>query len=304
MRRAAHAIALFALLLGTAATARAQPTTAPDVHDGATPAAGDARTPAPDASQVEVPRASYWSRGEPRPFISGVIDLGFLYVRPRFHFGWGRPHSSWIGIEANPLVSGEGVGAYAGLRGEYSWLEVRVGGRYFFTFQRSFLSPRDRFTHLDIQDRSQAASRYLSLEAQLQLDPDIVEINHSLRISLNTEITGTYITLVDPGLYVFEETLKVVVEPPWLWSVDFGVRFAFGPDLSFYVQPRAEIVHLVGRNGIVLRVGLQAGVHLWPDLEIRVIAEPAILSPDDLGAVGGDTFLLGLRYRWATGMPD
>src|SRR5262245_34225324 len=72
----------------------------------------------PEQPSTEAPRApSYWARGEPRPFISGAVDLGFLFLRPRFHFGYGRPHFTWIGLEANPLVSSEGIGVYGGLRG-------------------------------------------------------------------------------------------------------------------------------------------------------------------------------------------
>jgi hypothetical protein len=230
-----------------------------------------------------------------------MVDLGYLFLRPRFHFGYGRPHFTWVGLEVNPLLAGNGIGAYGGLRGEVAWFELRAGARYMFAFEDAFLRPAESYDRITIQDRTtDAPSRYLSLEAQLQLDPDLFDIGDAVRVSLSTEITGTYVMLVDPGLNVFEQTLKVVVAPPWVWSVDLGFRFGFGPDKRIYVQPRVQVVHIVGRDAIVVRAGLQAGFHLWPDLEIRLIAVPAIVSPDSIGAQGGDTFLLGLRYRWAT----
>ena len=66
--------------------------------------------------------------------------------------------------------------------------------------------------------------------------------------------------------------------------------------IHFSQQMRIDFVNIKYR--------LRAGVRLWDDLELRLIAMPAIVSPDSLGAAAGDTFLLGIRYRWVTDNPS
>src|SRR5688572_23826812 len=46
-----------------------------------------------------------WSRQRVRWFGSAELDTGFLYLRPRFSAGYGRPHDTWIGIDTNPIFS-------------------------------------------------------------------------------------------------------------------------------------------------------------------------------------------------------
>lgn len=257
---------------------------------------GDAPEPAPAPEAEPEPELGFW--GGPRWFVSGRLDLGFLFLRPGFLFGWGTPHRTYIAFEADPLISGRGVGIYSGFRGSIPFVSYRVGGRYFFTFTRSFLTALDEYDHLQIRDRSGPPSSYLALEAQLDLEIPVGPV------SIVSEITGTYVTLVEPGFFVFEETLRVVLDPPFIWSASLGLEIRFGDDDELYITPGAEVVHLVERNDFVVRFGLRAGVHLWPDLQVRLIAMPAILSPDRLGASAGDTFLLGIRYVWATDRPE
>ncbi len=241
-------------------------------------------------------RLGVW--GGPRAHVALALDLGFLFLRPKFYLGWGTPHRTFVAFEVTPLISGRGVGAYLGLRGRVPYGDLRVGARYFSAFTRSFLFAADAYDHLQVRDRSGPTSRYLSLESQLGVS---IPIGSHAIVS---EITGTYVTLVEPGFFVFEETLRVVLDPPFVWSASLGVQIRFGDHGEYYVQPGAEIVHVVDRGQFIVRAGLRAGVRLWSDLEVRLIAMPAILSPDSLGAAAGDTFLLGVRYRWATDRPD
>ncbi len=41
---------------------------------------------------------------------------------------------------------------------------------------------------------------------------------------------------------------------------------------------------------------------LYRQLEARGTFVPVLYSKDALGAAGADTFLVGVRYRWATGL--
>ena len=43
-------------------------------------------------------------------------------------------------------------------------------------------------------------------------------------------------------------------------------------------------------------------LRLFDQLEARGTFVPVLYSKDALGADGADTFLVGIRYRWATGL--
>jgi hypothetical protein len=238
----------------------------------------------------------FW--GRERVFVSGILDLGFLFLQPRFHVGYGVPHEMWVGAEVDPIISGSGIGVYAGVRGEIPFGDLRVGGRYRYNWTRSFLETLDGYDHLQLRDRSGPNASYLSFETQLSLD---IPVESTAFVS---EITATYVFPFEQGFFLYEDTLRVITSTPsWVWSVSAAWRFHFGPDDAFSIQPGAELVHLVARDEFVLRVGLRAAIRMWPDLQVRLIAMPAIVSPDSLGGAGGHSFLLGLRYRWATDTP-
>lgn len=255
---------------------------------------------APDADVAPTEPLGFW--GGPRWFVSGRVDLGYLFLRPQFFFGWGTPHDTFVSFEADPVIAGEGVGIYWGLRGAIEHANLRVGARYFYAFTRSFLVPPDPmvggYDHIQLRDGSGPSSTYLSLEAQLSFEIPMGPL------AIVSEVTGTYVTLVPADYWVFEETLRVVVAPPFIWGASLGLEIRFGDDGQFWIMPGAEVIHLVERSDFVLRVGLRAGLQLWPDLSLRLIAMSAIVSPDSVGAAGGDTFLLGLRYVWATDRPE
>ncbi|MEQ8726059.1 MAG: hypothetical protein RID81_32515 [Sandaracinaceae bacterium] len=273
------------LLLLAPASAAAQSLPGPVPHD---PPAEP-----PDAEEAAIP---FW--GEERGFISGTLDLGFLFLQPRFHAGYGVPHETWLGLEIDPIISGSGLGAYGGLRGAVPWGDLRVGARYRFNWTRSFLEALDGYDHLQLRDRTGPNANYVSLESQLSLDVPVEST------AFAAEVTVTYVLPFEEGYYLYEDTLRVItVSPGWVWSVAAGWRFHFGDDDAFSIEPGAEVVHLVERDDFVLRVGLRAAIRMWPDLSVRMIAMPAVLSPDSLGGAGGHSFLLGIRYRWATDAP-
>ena len=51
--------------------------------------------------------------------------------------------------------------------------------------------------------------------------------------------------------------------------------------------------------GETVNMGIKSSLKLWSRWEARATFQPPILSPDSLGLKGGDSFQLGLRYRWA-----
>jgi hypothetical protein len=236
-----------------------------------------------------------WSRQPVRWFLSSEIDTGFLYVRPRFSAGYGRPHDGWVGLDTNPIFSAEGVAAYAGLRFDLPYFNLRVGGRYWYTFRRAFLLPDDSYTVEDIELRRGPRSKFLTWEAELTTHLPLGPGNVLL------ELAGSRVTGVPDGYFVYEETLHVVVDPPWVWRTRLGYMLPLDRDRTIVVGPAAEVVGIPKRDTLVLRAGAIARIFLSPALEARGTFLPAIASPDPLGARGGDAFLLGIRYRWATG---
>lgn len=241
-----------------------------------------------------------WSRQPARWFGALEFDTGFLYVRPRFALGYGRPHARWLGLEMNPIFSEEGVAGYAGLRAVLPYVSLRAGGRYWLTFYRSFLEPRNSYTVEQIELRSGPRSRFFTWEAELALSVPLGPGN------VLGELAGAYVTGVDEGFYVYEETLRVVAEPPWIWRARAGyllpmARASADREATLQVGPVLEVVGVPRRGTLVLRAGGLVRVTLSGDLEARGTFVPAVRTRDPLGARGGDAFLLGIRYRWASG---
>ncbi|HTV19977.1 MAG TPA: hypothetical protein VMG12_14935 [Polyangiaceae bacterium] len=278
------ALALIALW---PATARAQPADAPEL------------TPVPPAPAVIVPLRDPpvlpWSLQPERWFVSSEIDTGFLYVRPRFSTGYGRPHDLWVGLDANPIFSSEGIAGYLGLRFDLPLVNLRVGGRYWYTFRRSFLVPEESYSVEDIELQEGPPSRFLTWEAELSTNVPLG------RGALLAEGSLSLVTGVADDYYVYEETLRVVVDPPWVWRGRIGYTFAIDDDRTIVLGPVLEFVGVPKRDVVVYRAGALARVFLSPTLEARGTFVPAVYTPDPLGARGGDAFLLGIRWRWATG---
>jgi hypothetical protein len=283
--RHCHSLAL-ALLLAPA-VARAQPADTPDL----------APLPPPTAKPVPLVDAPVlpWSLQPARWFVSAEIDTGFLYVRPRFSTGYGRPHDLWVGLDANPVFSSEGIAGYLGLRFDLPFVNLRVGGRYWYTFRRSFLMPEESYSVEDIELREAARSRFLTWEAELTTN---VPLGRGVLIA---ESSFSLVTGVPDPYYVYEETLRVVVDPPYVWRARVGYTFAVDPERTVVIGPVLEFVGIPKRDVVVYRAGALARIFLSPSLEARGTFVPAVYTPDPLGARGGDAFLLSIRYRWATG---
>jgi hypothetical protein len=241
-----------------------------------------------------------WRQQPARWFGALEFDTGFLYVRPRFALGYGKPHARWLGLEMNPIFSEEGLAGYAGLRAVLPHLSLRAGGRYWYTFYRSFLEPRDSYTVEQIELRAGPRSRFFTWEAELAVS---LPLGPGVALS---ELAGSYVTGVDEGYYVYEETLRVVADPPWVWGARAGylwpaARATADREATLQVGPVLELVGVPRRGTLVLRAGGLVRITLSGDLEARGTFVPAVATPDALGARGGDAFLLGIRYRWASG---
>ena len=245
----------------------------------------------------KAPSGNPWKMGRPRLFISTRLDIGFIFLKPRISAGYGRPHDVWVGVDMNPLISFEGVGVWGGLRGTLNWIDLRVGIRHQDTWSRSYLVPKGTYNQDDIEDRSAPDSSYSSLEAELTLDLPAGPGG------LSAEVAGTYILGVEGDYHVYEETIKAVVAPPWVWRVRLGYMFPLDRDKVFRLGLVGEVVGIPGRGRYVFRGGLLGSVRLMSNLEARFTFMPVWYSADSLGSSGSDLLLVGVRHRWATGVP-
>ncbi len=238
--------------------------------------------------------ARYWEIGRTRPFLAATVDAGLIYLRPRFAAGYGRPHWSWIGVEADPNIGVGGLGYYSGVAAALPWLSLRLGGRYFYPFSRNLLEPREAYERSDIGLLDGPVGDYLAYEAEvagtLPLGPG----------SAFAVATGMHLGLVPPDKYVFEDSLKVVAAPPWLWRARVGYLLALGFNGALRVGVAGETIGLPGRDAHVIRAGLVASVLISAELEAQASLLPVLASPDSLGLAGSDFGTLGVRYRWGS----
>src|SRR5690606_13574265 len=213
-------------------------------------------TPDPEAAPPPVPRppALPWSEQPLRWFLSSEIDTGFIYIRPRFSGGYGRPHDLWVGIDTNPIFSSEGLAGYLGLRFDTPLVNLRVGGRYWYTFRRSFLVPEASYSVEDIELRVGPASRFLTWEAELTTN---VPLGRGVLLA---EGALSYITGVPDDYYVYEATLRVVADPPWVWRTRVGYTFAVDDDRTVVIGPVLEFVGIPKRDEMVYRAGALARI--------------------------------------------
>jgi len=237
-----------------------------------------------------------WREGTPRAFVAGAFDLGYLYVRPRLQAGYGKPHHLWVGLEVNPIVWFNALGGYSGVRLHHPNADLRVGGRVTRPSRRSYLPPRASYERADLnRDLDDEGATYGSLEAQLTLSLP------AGRGSFFSETTVTYITLVPEDRWIYEDYLKVIVAPPWVWRQRVGYELRVGRDEALRLGFAAELVGIPGREMTALRAGILLRFRVNARLEVRGAWIPAIILRDELGVRGGDFGLLGMRYRWATG---
>lgn len=243
--------------------------------------------------------ARYWELGRVRPFLAGSLEAGYAYARPVFIAGFGRPFWQWLAVETYPLLSLRGLGHYAGFSGGVPGLTFRLGSRYFYPFSRTFLKPRSHYTRSDIDVLKGPRAEYQTFEGELNATMPL------LSGSAFGSILAQRIQLVPEGYLLFEESLRVIAKPPWVFRARVGYLLAMGHASAIRVGVASDVIALPGRDELVIRGGLLGSVLVSADLEAQASFIPVLLSPDSLGLSGGDFGQLGVRFRWATGArPD
>lgn len=236
-----------------------------------------------------------WQEGRPRWFAATQIDAGFLYLRPRGQVGYGLPFNAWAGVEGNPIVSNAGWGTYGGIRLAWRFVDLRVGVRHFRAWTRTYLKPRESFDRLDLDTTGEPKARMTTLETELNLGfpvgpGDII-----------STFSASAVEGVPEGYYVFEETLRVMVDPPFVWRARGGYVFRWGAHDQYSIGPVVDVLNVPNRQGdTTVRAGPVLRITLSRHFDVRGSFVTTIVSPDRLGLVGGDFTELGVRYRLST----
>jgi hypothetical protein len=278
----------------TSVQTETSPHPAPAIPDVEKPPLGLFPAP-PDDALMDPRMVRSWGAAPVRSFVSTTVDVGFVYFRPRVALGYGKPFTSWIGVEANPIVTSEELAVYGGVRAELPYVDFRAGPRFFRAFDHTYLDDQPSFTRLELETANGRQATATTYEAELDLSVPIGPGNIVGRGSVS------YVTGVPAGQDVFEETLHVIVRPPWVWRGRLGYAFRFGTYGQHSIGLIAEVLDVPMReDAVTVRAGPLLRFVLSRRVELRGSFVIPVKSPDSIGIVGGDFAELGVRYRWAS----
>ncbi len=251
--------------------------------------------PTPEDALIDPKMARSWATLPPRLFVATTVDLGFVYVRPRVSVGYGRPFTQWIGVDANPIAKTSGLGAYGGARIEIPHVDFRIGSRYFWSFEHTYLAPRASYDRIELERAPAERARTLTHEAEIDFSFGLGPGKLLLRGS------ASYVTGVPEGQSVFDETLYVIVRPPLVWRTRVSWVYTFGLRNQHSIGPAVDVLDVPKRDdSTTIRVGPILRMQLSRRVDVRGSFIFTVVSPDRIGLRGGDFTELGLRYRWAS----
>lgn len=241
-------------------------------------------------------RQPYWSAGKHRPFVSSTQEAGLVYYRPQLALGYGKPHWRWFGVETQSRVTVGSGAIYSGLRGVLPNADVRVGARYVFSAGQAYLQRAPVYTDDTIDFDELPGARYLALEAEVA---GSVPLGDGALFGL---LAGYYLAGVPASYDVYDQLLRVVVEPPWVARARGGYVHGFA-DGVIKLGVAVEVIAAPEREAYVVRTGPQLGVRLTHHLDAAASIMAVVTSPDHLRLTGAEIGQFGFRYRWATGDP-
>ena len=170
-----------------------------------------------------------------------------------------------------------------------------MGPRYFYSFNRYILPVQDNYSRLELETAGDKKAQTLTYEAELDVSIPVGPGNILARGS------ASYVTGPTDDEAVFEETLHVVVVPPFVWRGRLGYAFRFGAYNQHSIGVVTDVLHVPKRDdSMTVRAGPIIRLVLSRRVELRGSFVVTITSPDTIGLVGGDFTELGVRYRWAS----
>jgi hypothetical protein len=239
----------------------------------------------------------YWGIGKPRPFAAAVFDVGGIFARTELDVGWGKPHSAWGGLEAASKLTIGGITLYVGPRISVPHFSLRAGLRDYQSTDTHWLVPRYEYDRVHLDLLGPPRSHYAALDAEIVVDAPLGPGTASLLTSAHG-LFG-----VDPGFYVYEDALHVIVKPPWVFRTRAAWLGNVGKLDDMALGGAVELIEVPNRGATTVRVGPVVAVALTHHLQAIGAAMFVVGGRDELGLGGADLGQIGLRYRWATGDP-
>lgn len=258
--------------------------------------------PGPTTNPTEPPREGlnmklpYWALGQPRPFLAAIFDVGGIFLKSELQAGYGKPHYTWLGATASSKMTLGGVTLSAGVKGQWKSVDLSVSARSFTSTDQHLLRRADIYYESDPTIIDTPKSVYQALDADLAVTSEVPGG------TLAIEARGLALFGVQDGYDVFEDNLRAVVRPPFVWQTKLSY-LAWPTWRAFAVGGSVELIGVPGRDVLVFRTGPVISLSLTDHLQAIGAAAFALFYHDELGLSGSDLGQIALRYRWASGEP-
>jgi hypothetical protein len=241
------------------------------------------------------PKRPYWGAGDARWFAAVTFETAGISEKSQLDVGFGRPHYQWIGLSTDTALSLRGLQTFGGIRAVAPWGFARFGPRWWTGLGQKLLTPELSYNRAEIDVNDGLKSKYLSLDG---------EVGFSIRLPIGAIgglITAYGILGVPQGYYVFEDSLRVIMDPPFVGRARLSYLAPIGDPATFNIGGLAEVIYNPGREYVNVRIGPAVAVSLTHHLEAVASIAISVANPDEIGISGADLGQIGLRYRWATG---
>lgn len=281
---------MLALCLGASSLLCAHSAAAQEFRTGSI----GANAPPDDRGDIGIQRP-YWAAGKPRPFAAVVFETAGISGKTELDLGYGRPHHMWAGLEVSTALALNGLQAVAGLRATAPWGSLHFGPRFWTALGQRLVEPAEVVTRAMLDAFDGPKTRYLALDADANFQ---IPLPYG---AIGVLLSASGIFGVDDDYYVFENALRVVMQPPFVGRARVSYLAGIGNPATFRLGGLAEVIYNPGREMVNVRLGPAVAVALTHHLEAVAAAAISIYNPDEIGLSGADLGQIGLRYRWATG---
>ena len=239
------------------------------------------------------PLLSPWQSDEDTWFVSGTTDAGIIYLRPRVMLGYGSPHWKFVALDAYVTVTNSFTSPYAGWRATFPFLDVFLGARTVYPYNRRVLAPRDshRGKDLDLESGDER-STYNAVDFEIAA---LAPVLHGIAY------TQVHTVVVDAprDAHIFEERIRAVMAPPMAVLLRAGYLYGVGARRALQggrhqrIRRRAEPSQKRRSSGPILIA------RVFDEMSAVAVFSHVIDSPDELGILHGTYAFVGIDHRWA-----
>ena len=219
--------------------------------------------------------------------------FGIIYLRPRATIGYGAPFWQFVGVDAWWMTNTAFTTAYLGWRANLPWLDVQIGGRKVYPFNRRLLPIRRSHNGDDLAfGDGDVRSEYHAIDFETLITLPLL---HGGVFNANQAVW------VDAprDRHLYEESLRVIMQPPFMLGTRTGYVYGFGASQDLKAGIMVEWLITPHREKNAVRVGPVALYTFSRHFDAQFAFSPNVYGPDELGLFHGTYALLGLQHRYA-----